>query len=374
MGREDIESNSICFVGIANLLVLAPEYRTHGIGGAELQQTLLAKALVRRGLKVSMIVADYGQADGSVWDGIVTHKAYRMDAGMRGLRLLHPRSTGVWSAMKRARARIYYSSCADYLPGVIALFAQRHGRKSVFRVAHDTDCQPDRLSIHWRSKLAYRYGLKHVDLVLAQSQNQQADMLKNFGRISRVVPSLVELAAGGGELAARNVQVLWVGNMRPFKRPNLALDLAASMPEVSFQIIGGEDSDAPNLYRDLKARAASLPNVSFEGPRSYEEVERRMTQTRLLINTSESEGFPNTYMQAWVRGTPVVAMFDPDGVIEREGLGSAASSLNQMRTAIRGLLGNADAWQLASARSRQYVSARHGEKAVDAYVDVLGSL
>jgi len=39
---------TICFVGLANLPVLAREYGRHGVGGAELQQTLLAKALVAR--------------------------------------------------------------------------------------------------------------------------------------------------------------------------------------------------------------------------------------------------------------------------------------------------------------------------------------
>jgi glycosyltransferase involved in cell wall biosynthesis len=375
MGRDGTNSNSICFVGIANLAVLAPEYRTHGIGGAELQQTLLAKALVRRGFSVSMIVADQGQADGTVWDGIVTYKAYRMDAGIRGIRLLHPRSTGVWSAMRRADAHIYYSSCADYLPGVVALFARRNHRKAVFRIAHDTDCQPDRLLIpNSRAKAAYRYGLRHVDLILAQSGSQQADMLRNFDRTSRLIPSLVELGADSTELEARSVQVLWVGNMRPFKRPGLALDLAASMPEVTFHMIGGADSESPDLYRGIKKRASTLPNVFFEGPKSYEEVEKRMTQTMLLISTSESEGFPNTYMQAWLRGTPVVAMFDPDGLIEREGLGASVASLDLMRAAIRGFLQDTDEWQRASARCRQYVRARHGESAVDAYVDALGDL
>jgi glycosyltransferase involved in cell wall biosynthesis len=335
----------------------------------------LAKALVRRGFKVSMVVADYGQADGAVWDNVVTYKSYCMEAGIRGLRLLHPRTTAVWSAMKRARAHIYYSSCADYLPGVIALFAQRHHRKCVFRVAHDTDCHPDRLLIpNWRSKVMYKYGLKHVDLILAQSDSQQADLLRNFGRSSRVIPSLVEAAAGGAEFESRTVQVLWVGNMRAFKRPNLALDLAESMPEVTFHMIGGQDSGARDYYCAVKERATRMPNVIFEGPKSYEDVEKQMEQSMLLINTSESEGFPNTYMQAWVRGTPVVAMFDPDGVIEREGLGSSVSNLDLMRAAIGRFLSNPDEWRRASARCRQYVCARHGEKAVDAYVDALGSL
>jgi hypothetical protein len=66
---------SICFVGLENLPVLAREYGRFRIGGAQVQQTLLAKALVERGFRVSMVVGDYGQRDGESWQGISTYKA-----------------------------------------------------------------------------------------------------------------------------------------------------------------------------------------------------------------------------------------------------------------------------------------------------------
>ena len=60
----------ICFVGLQNLPVLSVQYGAHGIGGEQVQQTLLARALKRRGFDVSMVVADYGQRDGEPVDGI----------------------------------------------------------------------------------------------------------------------------------------------------------------------------------------------------------------------------------------------------------------------------------------------------------------
>ena len=72
---------SICFVGIRNLPALAPEFRHLGSGGAELQQTLLAKALTTRDFEVSMVVSDLGQPEGAQWSGIRTHKAYALRAG-----------------------------------------------------------------------------------------------------------------------------------------------------------------------------------------------------------------------------------------------------------------------------------------------------
>jgi glycosyltransferase involved in cell wall biosynthesis len=375
MSGSGIAKNSICFVGIENLLILAPEYQKHGIGGAQLQQVLLAKALARNGFDVSMVTADHGQPDGAVWDGVRVYKSYRMDAGLPGVRLIHPRASSIWRAMRRARSRLYYCSCADYLPGVLALFAQLHDRKTVFRIAHDTDCDPKKLLIpNVRSKVLYKYGLPRMDLILAQSSRQQLDMRTHFGLDSTVIPSLVELGAESRAFQERDIQVLWVGYMRPFKRPQLLLQLAGAMPEVSFLMVGGEDVRTPALYQDLKQRAARLPNLSFAGPRPYAEVEAQMARARLFVNTSESEGFPNTFMQSWARGTPVVSLFDPDNLISREGLGRAVANLDEMQSAIATLLHDVPQWTEISNRCRKYVADRHGTSAIDAYVKALAAV
>ena len=95
----------ICLVGLDNLPVLAPEYGQHTIGGESVQQTLLARALARRGHDVSMVVGDYGQPDGAEWEAIRVFKAYRPDAGLPVLRFIHPRWTGMWSALGAGRCR-----------------------------------------------------------------------------------------------------------------------------------------------------------------------------------------------------------------------------------------------------------------------------
>src|SRR5476651_935380 len=113
----------ICFVGLNNLPVLAREYNAHAIGGEEVQHTLLARALAARGYEMSMVVMDYGQADGAEWEGINTYKTYRSEDGLPVLRFFHPRWTGVWAALKRADADIYYLSCAGHRVGLTSLFS-----------------------------------------------------------------------------------------------------------------------------------------------------------------------------------------------------------------------------------------------------------
>src|SRR5882757_3644465 len=368
---------NICFVGLANLPVLAREYGRHGVGGAELQQTLLAKALVARGYNVSMVVADYGQPDGAVWDGIRTYKAYRPNAGVRVLRFVHPRWTGVWSAMKRAGADIYYTSCAGALLGQVTLFARVYGARVIFRVASNSDCDPASLLIrYWRDKRLYRYGLRRADLVLSQTPEQQQALLKNFRRESRVAPSLTDTVGRRPEFAERD-SVLWVGNIRALKRPELLLEAAGKLPHLEFHIIGGPMPGSESLYAAVRAQAAKLANVRFHGPVPYHEVGEFYEHARVFVGTSEIEGFPNTYLQAWSRGTPVAAFLDPEQLIARNGMGRAVTSVSELCEAIATLTGDARAWAAASQRSREYMDNRFNltrmtAPYVEAMSDVMG--
>jgi glycosyltransferase involved in cell wall biosynthesis len=349
---------TICFVGLANLPVLAPEYGGLGVGGAELQQTLLAKALAASGYGVSMVVADLGQPDGAVWDGIKTYKAYKPGAGVPGLRFLHPRWTGLWAAMARARAAIYYVSCAGALVGQVALFARRHGAKVIFRVASNSDCDPAALLIrYWRDKRLYRFGLAQANLVLAQTPEQQQALLKNFRRESRVVSSLTDNAGRRPGFAERD-GVLWVGNMRPLKRPSLLLEAARKLPHLQFHIIGGPMPGAESFYAAVREEALQVANVRFHGPVPYHEVGDFYERARVFVGTSEIEGFPNTYLQAWSRGTPVAAFLDPEQLIARNGMGRAVTTVSELCEAIVTLNGDRRAWETASQCCREYMDNR----------------
>ncbi len=367
---------TICFIGLANLPVLAPEYAHHRAGGAELQQTLLAKALVRHGLSVSMIVADYGQPDGVVYEGIKTYKAFHPDRGIPVLRFVHPRWSGLWAAMRRADADIYYTSAAGGHLGQIVMFARLHGRKVVFRTASDSDCDQRLLLVHlWRDKQLYRYGLKRADLVLAQTLEQRAALSKNFARDSRVVTSLTESARPRRALADRDIDVLWVGNIRSVKRPEILLAIARGLPAIRFHMIGGPMPRAQKLYDAVRSEAQTIPNVHFHGPVPYHEIGRYYERARVYVSTSNVEGFPNSYLQAWAHGTPVVAFLDPDHLVARYGLGCAPTSVEEMCTCIQGMMADPRQWQAASLRSGQFMDSRFSESSmVAAYLEALSDL
>jgi glycosyltransferase involved in cell wall biosynthesis len=110
--------------------------------------------------------------------------------------------------------------------------------------------------------------------------------------------------------------------------------------------------------------------VVFHGRLPYWDANDLYGRARVLVNTSDVEGFPNSYLQAWIRGVPVVTRLDPDGVIEREGLGVVARSPAQISHAIGSLLEDPAAWNAASERCRAFMAREYGEdKVLQSYLD-----
>jgi len=107
----------------------------------------------------------------------------------------------------------------------------------------------------------------------------------------------------------------------------------------------------------------------------YHDVNDSYQNALVFVNTSDTEGFPNSYLQAWVRGTPVVSFFDPDGLIQKEGLGFAVNTLDEMIAAIKSLKADSALWTETSQRCLAYMAREYNEdKILSPYLEELTRL
>ncbi|MCG8015851.1 MAG: glycosyltransferase family 4 protein [Candidatus Thiodiazotropha sp. 'RUGA'] len=355
----------ICLLGQDNLPVLAREFNHFEVGGAQVQMTLLAKALVERGHQVSMVVGDYGQEDGAVWQGIETYKTYKVNEGIPLFRFVYPRWTSTWAALSRANADVYVTSCAGMQVGLLALFCKKNNKNFIYRMASDTDADPNEVIIkHWRDKKLYEYGIRKAAHIVCQNQ-KQCELLKlNYKLSATLIKSLVEKPLKDYSQYKRDIEILWVANIRKIKRPNLAIELAQRLPHRHFNMVGGPLTGHQELYLDIEKEAGLAENINFFGRIPYHDVGDLYDRARVFVNTSDKEGFPNTFLQSWRRGVPVVTFFDPDGLITREGLGYAVNSMDEMEQVVEKLINDDDEWLLFSNRCRAYVELHHGDDVV----------
>jgi glycosyltransferase involved in cell wall biosynthesis len=363
----------LCFVNLDAFPALVKGHEMLRIGGEEVQHALLSTLFADEGHDVDLVTGDFGQVDGMVTRGVRVLKSFRADAGVPVLRFVHPRWTLLHAALKRSNADVYYVSCAGALVGWVAWFAAWHGRRVVFRVASDTDCDPARLLVRRaRDRWLYHYGLNRADAVLAQTEHQVELLRQHHGIDATIAPMALDLPATGQPKLARDIDVLWVANLRALKRPELFVQVAQKLPDLRFHLVGGAMRDEPDVAARLQQLAASVPNLQLRGRLGYQDTLALVARARLFASTSLTEGFPNTFLQAWARGVPTVSFFDPDGLATRHGLGVRVASVEQMAAQIQSLL--ADAARLAGMSDAcvGYMQRHHDRASVlQPYLDAL---
>ena len=349
------------------------------IGGVERQTSLMAKWFAARGYQVSMLTWDEGQGDGGETDGVRVFKMCRKDGGIKGLRFFWPKWTSLIAAMRRADADVYYQNCGEYVTGQVALWCRRHGRKFVYSVANDPDCDgclPEMRTI--RERVLYRYGLKHADTVIVQTKRQQEMLRTDFGRDSVVIPMPCPGPSEDEYIECEPAHngsryVLWIGRICEQKRPDRLLDLAEACPDLEFDLVGpAADTE---YARTVCRRAKGTVNVTLHGPAAWDRVPEFYKKARVMCCTSDYEGFPNTFLEAWSYGLPIVSTVDPDNLIAEKGLGRVAKDVPELARGIRALLDSPQLWRKTSQAARQHYLQNHTvEKAMTRFEQVFGDL
>lgn len=362
----------ICFVTPYGYPMLAGDSDAGVVGGAEVQQLLISTELARRGHEVSMISLDFGQKEGERLRGIFCLKTHLPQAGVGMLGFFHPRISALWAAMRRADADIYYQRSSGINTGFVAAFAQRHGRRMVFASAAATDFDPRLPRLRsLRDRLIYRHGLRHAHQIVVQSEQQAAACHANFGRDAVCINSCY---GHRGMPARHDGVILWVGNTRGHKRPDLFIALAERLPQFRFRLVGGSSLDDTG-FQALAERARDLSNLELTGFVPYPQVEAQFDGASIIVNTSPAEGFPNTFLQAWSRGMPSVALFDIGARIDGSPVGAHVADLDAMADAVVGLKADPALWREAGRLGEQYVARNNAlGKVVDHYEMLFGGL
>jgi glycosyltransferase involved in cell wall biosynthesis len=162
-------------------------------------------------------------------------------------------------------------------------------------------------------------------------------------------------------------QVIWVNNLKGWKRPEVFLRLAQKLPAYRFVMIG---SMARGRFgKQVQAWLQQAPaNVHYLGAQPIAEVNRQIGQSDLLLYTSlPREGFGNSFLQAWLRGVPTVSYtFELDGILEREQVGRCAHTFEQLVADVDALMQDHAQRQAMGQRARAYALRYHS---VEALVD-----
>jgi glycosyltransferase involved in cell wall biosynthesis len=122
----------------------------------------------------------------------------------------------------------------------------------------------------------------------------------------------------------------------------------------------------------LLAEIATQRNITYLGELSIERVNEEIAQSDIFVNTSSEEGFPNTFIQAWMRGVPVVSCFvDPDNCLSNKGIGICIGGSEGLAEAIAALADNPRRLARLAIMSRDHALANHHIGNVEQLINIL---
>ncbi len=233
--------------------------------------------------------------------------------------------------------------------------------KVVMQGASDVNFEPGKASVGNRlNRRLYENALQKIDYIVCQNEFQAKTLNDNFNRDSLIIPNIWGEMLQIDNYNFQHTDVVWIGNFRRLKRPKWFFDAARALPNIRFTMAGGA-ADA-DYYKRLVKEADSIPNLDFLGQISIEESSTLISKAKILVCSSEYEGFPNTFLQAWAAGVPVVSTVDPNNLIATNNLGLTADSSESMTNEIARLLNDTSLYNMMQQSINNYFAAHHSSQ------------
>ena len=218
------------------------------------------------------------------------------------------------------------------------------------------------------------FTVKNCSKIIVQNSKQQSDLLNLFDRkgvlvtqASKPVKS-VELI----DKSSNKLEVVWIANLKPIKQPEVFLKLVKNFindSRINFTMVG---KPSKNYYRVI-SELDHVSNFKFLGQIDNRRVNDLLLKSHVLINTSISEGFSNTFVQAWLRKTVVVSMnSNPDNILTDKRIGFVEGTLSDICTRLEFLLENNKDLVDIGDKAYEYAMNNHNiEKNLERVIELL---
>ena len=244
---------------------------------------------------------------------------------------------------------------------ILSLLSKVFFIKLIHMGASDTDYEPSKELIagHTIQRKLYQIGLKYVDYFIAQNK-KQSTLLKDIYNKNNIIIPNIWLENNLKTPEEKREFILWVSNFRELKRPKWFIELARKNKDCHFVMIGAAFDN--QLYSNCEEMADATENLSFLGAMSLQEVNKKFAQAKFFVCTSYIEGFPNTFLQSWSNGIPVITTFDPSGIVKEQGLGIVVNNEVELNYAVRKLLSDEMLYKELSYNVNKYFIDKHSIK------------
>ena len=350
MEKPEKSKTRVCFVSPKAYPLFNPDIESV-FGGAEVDTYMIATELAKDdGFEVSFIVADYGQPEEETRENVRILKSLNFKQ--------NPLSSAckIWKALKQVDADVYMMKTASAGVPLVQYFCQKYKKHFIYKTAHQRECNGSYLRNHKLIGNLFLRSLRKANALITQNLEDAESLLQLHQLKAITIPNAHRIPK---TTEIQRKWILWVGRSVGFKHPERFLKLATSFPEEKFVMIC-QKATGDIHYDDLKADAAKIGNLEFIERVPFGEVDGYFQQSKVFVNTSDSEGFPNTFIQACKAGAAILSYaVNPDGFLDEHQCGVCCENNEQrLDKQLRQMLCDNRCQQLGS-NGLGYVRDRH---------------
>lgn len=274
---------------------------------------------------------------------------------------LYPEAVAIF---EEANADVYAVPGNHWIAARVGSYCKKRRRVYMMMIGSDKDLQPDikdepeGFDVYNASHALKLYAIDSADVMTVQSDNQEK-LAKYFGISPVLIRNPVDLERIYPKIESNN-HILWVGNTQePVKRPSAMLEVARRLPEFQFTMI--VTIVMQDQYEKIVQSAEAIPNLTVMTSVPFQEVEKYFARSRIFVNTSNFEGFPNTFLQAGKYAVPVASLkVDPNHMFTQHGCGPLCEdNLDLLVTNIQRLMCDPSYYEPFSRNILEYVQKYH---------------
>ncbi len=329
-------------------------------GGSEVQLYLIASQLVKdRSIDCHFMVADFEQKNQETFDNITTWKSINFkDNILKQIWVFY-------KTLKKIQADIYVQRALSKFSGIIAFICKLSGKKFVYMVANDGEVDLTH-AIYQNSiwKVLAKKLFKSSNLICVQSEYQKEAVKKNFNRDSIIIRSVVAESNRANTPDDKNY-ILWIGRCdKTYKQPEHFLHLVRENPDYKFVMISPAATNQQNYFEVIKRQALTISNIIFIDFVPQNESNGYFQKAKLLVNTSDQEGFPSTFLQAGINKTPIISLkVNPDNIFDKHKIGLVShNNVSELSKNLKQIMTDAQLYQKLSNNIYNYTIRNHSLK------------
>ena len=306
----------VCFIALKAYPIFNSEIQSV-FGGAEVDLYLLATELAKdEGFDVRFVVGDYGQPKVETRENVSLYKSIdvRKNYILQGHKM--------WQALLHADAHIYMHEACSLGTALVGMFCKIRKRAFVYRTASSLEASGECFKKQFVRKYLIKRTFRQADTFIVQNEQDAVNAFKTVKRTAKVIRNACRIHP------VENIQkkgILWVGRSNCVKRSDLFLKLAKAFPDIPFTMICQRSLD-DTAYQSLVETADQIPNLQFLKRVPFQDVDTYFEKALISVNTSDSEGFPNTFVQSCKAGAPILSLnVNPDGFLDKHNCGFCAN-------------------------------------------------